>query len=103
MNYKTILVHCDASPKVAQRLAVAIDLAQRHGALLVGVSVQEPFDFPAFFDVAMPTDDLLASYEAAAKADLAKAKAAFDKAVKGTHLSTEWRSVQGHTSGELAI
>lgn len=103
MSYKTILVHCDANPKVAQRLAVAVDLAQRHGALLVGASVQEPFDFPAFFDGAMPTNDLFASYEAAAKADQATAKAAFDKAVKGTHLSTEWRSVQGYTDGELAV
>lgn len=103
MTYKTILVHCDADPKVAQRLAVAVDLAQRHGALLVGVSVQEPFDLPAFFDGAMPTDDLFAAYEAAAQADHATARTAFDKAVRGTHLSTEWRAVRGYADGELAV
>lgn len=103
MSYKTILVHCDANPNVAQRLAVAVDLAQRQGALLVGVSVQEPFNLPAFVDGTMPTDALFTAYEAAAKADEATAKAAFGKAVKGTHLSTEWRSAQGYVDAELAL
>ena len=103
MSYRTILVHCDANPKVAQRLAVAVDLAQRHKAHLVGVNVRQPFDLPAFFDGPLPTNDLFASYEAVAKADETAAKEAFDKAVKGTHLSTEWRSVEGYVDGELEI
>jgi nucleotide-binding universal stress UspA family protein len=89
MSYKTILVHCDASPKLSQRLDVAVDLAQRHGAHLVGVHVQAPFDVPAFADGMMPMDDLFTSYEAAAKADHDAAAAAFQKAAKGTHLPTE--------------
>jgi nucleotide-binding universal stress UspA family protein len=89
MSYKTILVHCDASPKLSQRLDVAVDLAQRHGAYLVGVHVQAPFDVPAFADGMMPMDDLFTSYEAAAKADHDAAKASFEKAIKGTHLPTE--------------
>ena len=48
MSYKTVLVHCDGNPKVAHRLAVAVQLAQRHGAHLVGVHVQEPFNVPPF-------------------------------------------------------
>src|SRR5262249_51962585 len=69
MTYKTILVHCDASPTLTHRLGVAVDLAQRQGAHLVGVHVQPPFDVPAFFDGSMPTDDLYGAFEAAAKAD----------------------------------
>ncbi len=103
MTYKTILVHCDAHPKVAQRLAVAVDLAQRNAAHLVGVTIRQPFDLPAFFDGPLPTNDLFASYEAAAKANEAAAKAAFDKAVKGTHLSTEWRSAEGYVDRELEV
>ena len=103
MSYKTILVHCDASPKLSQRLDVAVELAQRHGAHLVGVHVQAPFDVPAFFDGAMPMDDLFAAYEAAAKADREAAAAAFDKAIKGMHLSTEWRLAKGYVENELAV
>ena len=36
MSYKTILVHCDANPRLSQRLDVAVDLAQRFAAHLVG-------------------------------------------------------------------
>ena len=103
MAYKTILVHCDASPHLAQRLGVAVDLAQRFSACLVGVYVQQPFDVPAFFDGAMPTDDLYASYEAGAKEDQAKARSAFDAALKGTHLASEWRSANGYPESELAV
>src|SRR5215470_14961108 len=48
MSYKTILVHCDVNPKLSQRLQVAVELAQRFGACLVGVHVQVPIDLPAF-------------------------------------------------------
>ena len=103
MIYKTILVHCDASPKLSQRLDVAVDLAQRHGAYLVGVHVQAPFDVPAFADGMMPMDDLFTSYETAAKADQDAAKASFEKAIKDTHLPTEWRLVNGYVDDELAV
>src|SRR5262249_11688090 len=68
MDYRTILVHCDASPKLSQRLDVAVDLAQRHNAHLIGTFVQVPFDMPAFFDGTMPTEDPFNSYEAAVRA-----------------------------------
>src|SRR5262245_43883603 len=94
MSYKTILVHCDASPKVGHRLAVAMELALRHRAHLVGVHVLQPVDIPAIFDSTMPTADVYAAYEAAAQADMESAAMAFGKAIKGAHLSTEWRVVR---------
>src|SRR5262245_51933569 len=103
MSYKTILVHCDADPRLAQRLGVAVELAGRFGARLVGSYVQQPFDVPAFFDGTMPTGDLYASYETAAKADQQAARAAFDNAVKGSELSTEWRLSNGYPENELAV
>jgi nucleotide-binding universal stress UspA family protein len=48
-------------------------------------------------------DDLFAAHEETAKADLAVAKTAFDKAVKGTQLSTEWRSESGYIDTQLGI
>jgi nucleotide-binding universal stress UspA family protein len=103
MGYKTILVHCDAGAKVSQRLAVAAELAQRHGARLIGSYVQEPFDTPIFFDGMMPLDDMITYFEQTAKANQAVAAAAFDKAVKGLHLSTEWRLQNGYIYDELAV
>lgn len=103
MAYKTILVHCDASPKVSQRLAVAADLAERQGAHLVGLHTRPPFQSPAFFEGGMPTTTLLAAYEAGVKADEATASAAFAKAVKGRHLSHAWRVVEGFDDDELAV
>lgn len=103
MSYKTILVHCDAGPKVAQRLAVAVDLAERNGAHLVGVHARPPFQAPVFFEGGMPMDTLFASYEAGAKADEASARAAFEKTLKGRHLSHEWRVTEGFIDSELVI
>jgi|FEC22Drversion2_1045045.scaffolds.fasta_scaffold00703_7 nucleotide-binding universal stress UspA family protein len=103
MTYKTILVHCDASPKTSQRLNLAADLAERYAARLVGVHVRVPYNVPAFFDGTMPMDSLFASYERAAAADEAAASVAFAKAVKGKHLPTEWRIVDGEIDQQLAI
>ena len=103
MAYKTILVHCDAAKNVAHRLDVAAELAQQHNAHLVGFHTRPPFQTPVFFDGGFPMDDLFKSYEASAKTDQAIASAAFEKATKGRHLSTEWRVVDGFVDSELAV
>ena len=103
MTYKTILVHCDAGPTVGQRLGVAVDLAERNAAHLVGVHTRPPFQAPVFFEGGMPMDSLFASYEAGAKADEAAARAAFDKALKGRQVSHEWRVSEGFIDSELVI
>jgi nucleotide-binding universal stress UspA family protein len=103
VSYKTILVHCDANPKVSQRLAVAAELAQRHNAHLVGVHMRPPFEAPTFFDGTMAMGNLFEAYETAAKADQDAAAEAFAKAIKGTHLAHEWRVVDGYVDEQLAI
>jgi nucleotide-binding universal stress UspA family protein len=103
MSYKTVLVHCDGNPKTAHRVAVALQVAQRHGARLVGVHVQEPFNVPPFTEGAIVMDDLFRAYDAAAKADLEAAVAIFHKVVKGGGVSTEWRVAKGYSDTELAV
>ncbi|MDI1283217.1 MAG: universal stress protein [Reyranella sp.] len=103
MAYKTILVHCDAAKNVAHRLGVAAELAQQHGAHLVGFHARPPFQTPVFFDGGFPMDDFFKSYDASVKADQATALAAFEKAAKGRHLSTDWRVVDGFVDSELAV
>jgi nucleotide-binding universal stress UspA family protein len=103
MNYKTIVVHCDGNSKLSQRLEVAVELAQRFSAYLVGVHVQVPIDVPAFSGGVVPTFDLHAAYEASAKADHDTAAEAFKNAIKGSRLATEWRHTKGHHEDELVI
>jgi nucleotide-binding universal stress UspA family protein len=103
MSYKTVLVHCDGNPKTAHRVAAAVQLAQRHGAHLVGVHVQEPFNVPPFTEGAIAMDELFTAYDAAAKADQAAAAASFQRAAKGAGISTEWRLAKGYAGAELAV
>jgi nucleotide-binding universal stress UspA family protein len=103
MSYKTILVHCDVGQSVSHRLAVAVDLAQRFGARLVGLHVRRPFETPVFADGSFPMDDFVKAHEDGVKADEAAASAAFAKAIKGKELATEWRLADGYVDGELPV
>lgn len=103
MTYKTILVNCDAGPRVPQRLEVATELATRFGAHLVGAHARPPFEAPMFFDGGMPMDSLFQAYEQQVKNDLNASSTAFQKAIKGKHLSSEWRVVDGFADSELAV
>lgn len=103
MTYKTILVHCDAGPKVSQRLTVAVELAKRYSAHLVGVYARPPLQAPILFEGGMAMDGLFAAYEASADADQAAALAAFQKAMKGQHVSHEWRVTDGFIDTEFTM
>ena len=102
MTYKTIVVHCDANKKVSDRLAVATELAARFGSTLVAVHPRPPFELPSF-DVGINSAPLIEAYEKSADADQAAAHAAFDTAVKGKHLPTEWRVIDAFADDALAI
>jgi len=103
MTYKTILVHCDASPTLSQRLDVAVELAQYFGAYLVGVHVQAPMKIPAFAGGVVPTFDLFAAYEACATAEHDGVTESFRHAIKGSRLATEWRHARGYPQDELVM
>lgn len=102
MTYKTIVVHCDANKKVSDRLAVATELAARFGSTLVAVHPRPPLELPSF-EVGINSAPLFEAYEKSADADQAAARAAFDAAIKGRHLPTEWRVVDGFADDALAI
>src|SRR5690349_23797492 len=102
MTYKTILVDCDASPKIGHRLAVAVQLAGRFGAHLIGVHVRAPVLPAVFADGTVPMESLLDAFEQAAKAEEAAAAKAFEAAIKGSRWSSEWRVVEGYAEEQLA-
>src|SRR5262245_35604032 len=101
MGYQTILVHCDAGKKVSSHLDVAAELAGRFGSVCVGLHAQPPFEAPAFAEGAFSMGPIYKSYEEGAKADLASSRSAFDRALKGKHLPTEWRVVDDYPEEAL--
>jgi nucleotide-binding universal stress UspA family protein len=101
MDYQTILVHCDAGKSAAGRLEVAVGLAQRFDARLVGLHVRRPFESPVFFEGGVAMDAFFSSYERWRKADEAAAATAFAKATKGRHALCEWRVADGYVEDEL--
>ncbi len=75
MSYKTILVHCDAGKPAPARLGVALDLARRFGAHLVGVYVRPRFEAPIFSDGSLAMESLYLAYDTQVKTDEAAAAA----------------------------
>ena len=95
MGFKTILVYCDVSKTAASRLHVALDLAGRFDAHVIGLHVRRRFEAPRFTGATMALDALYRTYETAAQAEERAAAKAFHDAVGGKGYSSEWRVVDG--------
>lgn len=103
MGYKTILVHCDASRSVDGRLAVAAEVAQKFEARLVGLHAREPFEAVSYVDGGMAFAPLMEAYEAGRDAAEQTARAAYDKAIKGRTVASEWRVTEAFSDDALAV
>ncbi len=103
MSYKTILVHCDGGRSVAARLDVAVALAERQQAHLIGLHARPPFMPPTFIEGGLPMELYFKDHEAAVQASEATASTAFTKAIKGKEISFEWRSTEGHVEDLLIV
>ena len=89
MTYKTILVHCDDLPAAPSRVKLAIDLARRHDAHLVGMAVVPPPQLPVDM-MAPPSGSLFTLLEENNRARLAGARAVFERETKAAGLSAEF-------------
>jgi len=96
MGFKTILVHCDTDRGTTARVKLALDLADRFDAHVIGLHVRQVFQAPAFTDAGPAMDSLYRTYETAVKADEAIATAAFREAVGRKGYSSEWRVTDGY-------
>jgi nucleotide-binding universal stress UspA family protein len=103
MSYKTILVHCDAGNSVAARLDKAVSLAEQHQAHLIGLHARPPFQPPVYDDGSFGMDMFYRDHETAVTASEAAASVAFAKAIKGSSISSQWRSVDGHADALLTL
>jgi nucleotide-binding universal stress UspA family protein len=106
MGYRTILVHCDAGKRASCRLDVAAELAGRFGSMLVGLHVRTPLDAPLFADTTFSMTSMAPIFDAFdenTKADQAASRSAYDKALKGIHLQSEWRVVDDYAETALIV
>jgi nucleotide-binding universal stress UspA family protein len=103
MSYKTILVHCDSSPTLPQRLRIAAKLAEHFEAHLIGLHVQAPMNLAAFSGGVVPLDSLHVAYERSLDSEREKAAATFAGAVKGVRQSNEWRVARAYHDDELVV
>lgn len=103
MTYKTILVHCDAGRAADARLSIAIELAARQQAHLVGLHAKPPFEPPVYGDASYAMDRFYSDHEDAVTASEDASRALFEKTTKGTDLSIEWRSAKGYADQLLTL
>lgn len=91
MTYKTILVHVDNGKYCPARLNMAIDLARRFDAHLVGLHALTAVRLPAYA-IAEAGATLLEAQRTVAKEQADRAESLFKSAIAGAGLaSTEWR------------
>jgi nucleotide-binding universal stress UspA family protein len=102
MSYKTILVHCDNGKPMAGRARLALDLAQRFDAQLIGVYVRPRFEAPIFADGAIAMDQVYSVYETDVKADQDAALAAYRGVVGDKASGAGWVVSEGYADEVLA-
>jgi nucleotide-binding universal stress UspA family protein len=88
MSYKTILVHVDSDPRSTMRVELAIALARRFDAHVVGLNVQPLVRFPPY----VAADPMIVEYQQRAAAnEAAAAEALFRKVTAAAGLAgAEW-------------
>jgi nucleotide-binding universal stress UspA family protein len=91
MSYKTLLVHLDNSKSCAGRVAVALDLAERFDAHLVGLVVKVDPVVPTFVMAQMPSS-ALETQRAASQEKAEAVIAAFEEAARKAGRSVESRT-----------
>jgi nucleotide-binding universal stress UspA family protein len=97
MTYGAVLVHAGAAPENEPRLALAANVANDFGAVLIGVGaeVSYPVVIGGFGETMAEVG------EAAVTADLKAAESAFHQAAKAVRKGSEWRCER--TSPEVAM
>ena len=92
MEYKTLVVHLDASPRRSMRLELALQLAQQNGSHLVGLFAIDATPMPRYAGAEWSTA-LLEAGEKQVEDARGEAKAEFDAAVsRFPDVSSEWRA-----------
>ena len=109
MAIKDILVHLDASPRSAVRLALAAGLAGRHGAHLTALYVVELpsaalfYGDPSGFADARLVDEMLSKMRETAMVEARRVEQSFGDRIRRDGISGEWRLVEALAADTVAL
>jgi nucleotide-binding universal stress UspA family protein len=95
-----IVVHVDSTDAGRERIAFALDLADRQGARLTGVHVIPPLDVPPYYKphaIERATENL----ERFHRQDAAGAEALFAELTAGRRTPTDWQMLDGPMSARI--
>ena len=98
MAYKTILVHCNDKMRAGRTVGAAVELAERFKAHLVGLSVSPPVLVVPAGVPGAPDTMVIDERAQVYRRDNPAMKAAFQAAVGGKTLTSEWREEDAGTS-----
>ena len=98
MAYKTILVHCNDKMRAGRTVGAAVELAERFQAHLVGLSVSPPVLVVPAGVPGAPDTMVIDERAQVYRRDNPAMKAAFQAAVGGKTLTSEWREEDAGTS-----
>ena len=103
-RYASLLVHVETESTASDaRLSLAVDLARRFGAALIGVAAEapQPPAVDVYGGVALVAD-IYEEEERQIRSDLDAARERFEALTKATELDLEWRSAIGTPAQTLA-
>jgi nucleotide-binding universal stress UspA family protein len=109
MALKDILVHLDASPRGAVRLALAAGLATRHGAhltALYGIELPSPALFygdPSGFADVRLIEEMMEKMRETARAAARPVEASFTERLRRDGIEGEWRLVEDGLAETVAL
>ncbi|MCO6442272.1 MAG: universal stress protein [Nitrococcus mobilis] len=100
MGFRDILVFVDESAQNGQRLELAIELAQRTDAHLIGLAVTSAVLLPEFSSDFFP-QDLISRQRQAARERGERLRQGFEERTAREAISNEWRAVEPLTSAAV--
>ncbi|MHA1165912.1 MAG: universal stress protein [Alphaproteobacteria bacterium] len=93
MSYKTIVAYLARPDGVADVMNVALPLAEKFGAHLVGIHVSSGVPVIGTIGAQVPPD-IIEQYVQHMREDAEAIKSAFSKAVEGAQVQSEWRQTE---------
>ncbi|MGB0750522.1 MAG: universal stress protein [Gammaproteobacteria bacterium] len=100
MSIADLLLHVDTTKSCESRLRVALELAQRHDAHVMGAYVYPRMQVPVGFSGELPQAYIDLQREAIEE-DEATARAAFETAAQAAGVRYDWRAQTGNASDVL--
>lgn len=102
MPLKNILVHVDGSKPAADRLALAIALAERDGAHLAALHIFAPQPMPGFVEAELPKG-VIEQIRAAARERAQAVAERLQPILAAANAPTEWRTVESLDPATVAF